>query len=369
MKYIGLASNEAAPGGYFLKARLLSTGSVLASIALVAGWVVIGGHKACDKKPDMRYYPRVRSAAYPTPDSARLITLEGDLLTTDDGGRTWITVSGKDFGFFERTSFVGKLHGWANSRTKNVLRTSDGGASWIVITRLSENRVSLLGDIGFIDSAHGWMVSPSALWLTENGGATWRSSVLPEDATRPVYFCRFLDADKGWLSGSGGAFYRTVSGGQSWEFQRLGTGKQDLREVTFLNSTFGWTFSATPPEVFITIDGGESWRASRPIGASGVLSASFVNRDEGWILASLQETSHEPGALPPNTLLHTTNSGRTWENAGVWQAEPNMNKVHFVNSSIGWLLGTNTVYRTEDGGKTWAAVLTVVKDHKSEAPK
>src|SRR6266446_2591705 len=108
-------------------------GQVLGGICLIAAWAVFGGYRACDKRPDMRYYPRVQAAAFPDANSAKLVTLDGDLLTTDNGGRSWRRVPGNEFGFFDHISFLDSLHGWANTRNAHVVRTSDGGASWVVI--------------------------------------------------------------------------------------------------------------------------------------------------------------------------------------------------------------------------------------------
>ncbi len=241
-----------------------------------------------------------------------------------------------------------------------MLRTSDGGVNWVVIARLNRENEGSLGDIGFVDAAHGWMVSPSALWLTQDGGATWHGALPSMEVYRSPYFCSFLDADNGWLSGSGGAFYRTQDGGHSWQFRQVGSGREDLREVCFLNASFGWTFSVTPPRIFFTFDGGDSWEAkSAPTGASGLLSVSFVSAREGWTVAILQGTAHETGRLPPNTLLNTSDGGQTWNNAGIGKDEPNLHRVHFLDSAHGWLLGASCVYRTSDGGQNWNVVLSV----------
>jgi photosystem II stability/assembly factor-like uncharacterized protein len=312
------------------------------------------------KSVDMRYYPRIRCSAFPSANAARLVTLSGDLLTTENGGREWREITGKDLGSFDHIAFIDDRRGWANTRSSEVLRTTDCGASWTRTSKLVDAAGGSLGEIWFLDDVHGWMVHPLAVWRTEDGGLRWRRSALREDPPKAAFFPIFITANVGWLSGAGGALYRTTDGGESWHLRDISAGTDDLAEVSFLDAVTGWTFSVTHPKIFWTFNGGETWEARPgPPGASGLLSLSFVSRREGWALAVGPGVPGQVDRILPNTLLHTTDGGETWQGAGVWKKEPNLHRVWFVDRDHGWLLGRTNVYRTENAGETWQIALEV----------
>ena len=70
----------------------------------------------------------------------------------------------------------------------------------------------------------------------------------------------------------------------------------------------------------------------------------FVDTQHGWIVGS------------NSTILHTNNSGMTWEKQ---PSQPlpfkvDFYKVRFINTLTGWIVGdAGTVLKTTDGGATW----------------
>ncbi|HYF80912.1 MAG TPA: hypothetical protein VD973_27690, partial [Symbiobacteriaceae bacterium] len=59
-------------------------------------------------------------------------------------------------------------------------------------------------------------------------------------------------------------------------------------------------------------------------------------------------------------LLHSADRGATWESFTVEGAGENLNQVHFVTATDGWLLANvgqePLLARTRDGGQTWTQV-------------
>src|SRR5436853_2087112 len=157
------------------------------------------GCASADKKIDMKRYPRVRSWAFPAVDSARLVTLSGDLLSTDDGGRNWSTLIGAEFGKFYSVCFLDTQFGWANTRNGQVFRTRDGGLSWERIATVDDETGPTLGAIGFRDRENGWMIDPFEFWRTTDGGATWLK-LTPKDAgPSQGFYCAFNTPSTGWI--------------------------------------------------------------------------------------------------------------------------------------------------------------------------
>lgn len=192
-----------------------------------------------------------------------------------------------------------------------------------------------IGDVG---SAGGvtWAINGHGIWLTTNGGRTWRRSVPSDVAGAKIAVAdppdiQFVNEQIGWMSAPL-AFDRQelASRGRHWEFDR-------------------------------TTDGGRTWHVSTPPGCLRVCdggSFSFLDARHGFLLAAVQ------GANAPNKLFRTNDGGRTWQlvsRPAIW------GPITFVNSKEGFAGGPGqtiiglyvgppiiTLYRTTDGGRTWS---------------
>ena len=119
-----------------------------------------------------------------------------------------------------------------------------------------------------------------------------------------------------------------------------------------------------------TIDGGITWTDITPSGSPGTTALiHFRDADHGWAAyLSWQD------ALPTDayTIWRTTDGGNTWEtSAAINMADIAMEGIFptgffFLNSQTGWFrasLGGGmhktypTIYRTTDGGRTWARMM------------
>lgn len=163
-----------------------------------------------------------------------------------------------------------------------------------------------------------WVLTGKALWLTGDGGATWRA-VTPQAVpiAGPVGVT-FISADLGWLAApaaSPGFFTvaATTDGGQSWQ----------VREQRFFAPT-------------------------DPAGNAGGLSMHWLDRRTGWLVVRQTTSSN----FNLGVLFATQDGGGTWQQRSLPGGEP----VFFVSAAIGWTVaGPNgdTLYRTGDGGRTW----------------
>jgi photosystem II stability/assembly factor-like uncharacterized protein len=73
---------------------------------------------------------------------------------------------------------------------------------------------------------------------------------------------------------------------------------------------------------------------------------ALVGPGQGWVTRS--RTDYMDLNLQPNELLHTSDSGGSWETLSV-----DGGLVDFVNDKIGWVVGYKVISKTCDGGKTW----------------
>lgn len=227
-------------------------------------------------------------------------------------------------------------------------------------------------------------------WTT---AGTQLAAIATADATRyqptawpiaPNYMAgiHYLDATHAWASGTGSIY---AFNGTSWTAQNPGTA-QSLEQVTFANTTTGWSVGAAGT-IVATTNGGTTWAAQtsgttqglwdidcvsattcRAVGNGGVIRAT-TNGGATWV----GQTSGTTQALwdvdcvsttlcwvvgAGGTVLKTTNGGGTWtaQTSGVTSQ---LLGLSCVSSTQCWISGTGGVVRTtSNGGTTWTAQST-----------
>ena len=163
----------------------------------------------------------------------------------------------------------------------------------------------------------------------------------------------FVTPSTGWVAatlGSGTfALLRTNDAGSTWTRQLTGAIDQRNVYLRFFDSRRGVLGLIGPrPAVFRTADGGRTW-SPRPMSSSAyLLSISFVDPDDGWLL------------LDTGELLRTADGGASWSNLGVpLAAGDQAYRVQFTDRQVGWLdsVSANPVaFKSIDGGVTWRPV-------------
>lgn len=193
-----------------------------------------------------------------------------------------------------------------------------------------------IGDVG---SAGGvtWAINGRGIWLTTNGGRTWRRSVPRDIAAAGIAVAsppdiQFVNKRDGWMSAPLAFDRRELSKGlHHWEVD--------------------WTS-----------DGGRTWHVSTPPGCLRVCyegGLSFLDARHGFLLAAVSGS-----VQTPNKLFRTDDGGRTWQLV----SRPLVGgPITFVNEEEGFAGGPGqtviglyqgppilTLYRTSDGGRTWS---------------
>lgn len=311
--------------------------------------------------------------------------------------------------------YVGTSGGvaWAIDPHKSLWLTVDGGRTWrYTLRRDFEPQVQ------FVDKRHGWMIASideygsTALERTVDGGRTWRVSSLPGCAApAPYHRCQpsqisFLDARHGyvvatppWGKGNPRLLW-TDDGGASW---RLVARPALDGEITFVSRRDGFLFRPigvttcdgamnapcppnTPPALYRTTDGGETWskvlvppptsviRVGRRLVARGS-ERIYVSRDGGTHWTTVVVPPHIARAgrnfstatakmwtfASRNRLYATGDGGRSWKTI-VPRGLPrpvDINQIAFSSPRVGLMMvgrpryAYGTLYRTKDGGRHW----------------
>ena len=310
---------------------------------------------------------------------------KGAILTTSDGGRTWVRVW-RGAQELHQVDFVTASTGWALG-DHLLLGTIDGGQHW---RQLGQPESGPLRQVHFSSPTQGWGVAGGAnqnddrsipattLVHTSDGGRTW--SALPAPAP-PQSVCFTAQGD-GWLA-SDTRVWRSVDGGRSWGSRPSFTLPVLANEPPF----FAALQCAQPGAPWVRFDSGDHYAGHSPY-------ALYTSRDGGahWrgVLSTLGAvlTVRLPGGpgsypgpfsvvdpqraflLSPSPAAEATGAVLISQGGSRLQRLPDIpgttlfmpHSVSFASATRGWAVGANlagqaVLLATIDGGRSWHSQL------------
>lgn len=282
-------------------------------------------------------------------------TAETVVLRTSDGGHSWKVSAFPDENTISSIYFKTREHGWlmtswdsnSTKESKALYATADGGATWNMVMQneqynpnLPNNAIPMAGvttGMIFRDTMHGLVTLQTGalpkMYVTNDNGATWKQGFefLVNEQWRgcdkvitgqPEFFGDRSTA--GWLpvgcqkDNEGTVAYNgyfTNNGGASWEFVPFGlkaqSGINRHFAPAFLNTQLGWTLNGST--MYTTNNEGRTWTAlpassvleSKLLEYPEIVKLQFVSSDVGWLLIQKEENRR-------SILLGTTNGGVSW---------------------------------------------------------
>jgi photosystem II stability/assembly factor-like uncharacterized protein len=267
---------------------------------------------------------------------------------TSDGGRTWESapLPSAALGHGYRSAYVSfatALDGWVTvqpwepqGNTTVVFASTDGGATWSMVD--GDAPVSA---VAFLTPEIGWGLNPTSttLYRTTDGGASWQPVDVPAPAGGSLTMPKFFGTD-GYLlalpksgkavveeTSDGGAVWRaretpfvaaalaTTSGPLSYSAEPLCLGCVEPFAVVSPTEWVFWGGGA----LWLTVDGGRSWRSTRPESSTGGFAPSFEtgrvstallqfsSGADGWVVATGPGSAQQP---VQSVLLRTRDDGR-----------------------------------------------------------
>ena len=197
----------------------------------------------------------------------------------------------------------------------------------------------------------------------------WEPVSYSEDLSLSDVF--FVNVDVGWVAGAAGTILHTKDGGTSWTAQ-LGGDPGDaaapISRLRFFDEHHGW---ATQDRKLLRTQDGESWEEIGTL-PHGFTDMAFTSPTVGFAGGKPAEVggSH-------NTIFRTQDGGKSWKPVWTCVAKAMINglarnisctieQFHFVTPDVGYVvLATNCVgmgcgpppliAKTEDGGESWEA--------------
>lgn len=278
------------------------------------------------------------------------ITVGSDNYRSADGGRTWAKTIVPAEGLSSIQQLM--LDGGAIFRSRydaaEAYLSEDGGATWRSVNKPDSNYGSWvfkrLGADAW-QAMEGGMVS-----ISTDGMRSWARAggIDPQLTQRSMLATWFFDATRGLGLNALGELQETRNGGRDWtvKIRDLGTSYGPTR-FQFVSANHGWLLS-TDGKIYRSIDGGEHWSAPLS-GRSGVTAFHFVDADHGFALGR----DYSDGTLyyGKPVLLATSDGGQSWRNHA--ELVDGLIDVQFSSVLKGIAVGGNRIVTTEDGGLTW----------------
>ncbi|ROL61640.1 hypothetical protein D9V86_04720, partial [Bacteroidetes/Chlorobi group bacterium ChocPot_Mid] len=132
-----------------------------------------------------------------------------------------------------------------------------------------------------------------------------------------------------------------------WDAQVLPDKVMDINSLFFLDTLNGWAAGGYSSlsgnvegygKVFHTSDGGLNWEEQYKLDGNYFYKVYFINSSIGFVLGS------------SGKLLRTSNGGANWDSIPLNEYN-NLRSISFMDDRIGWLAGTyGTLMRTTDAG-------------------
>ena len=288
------------------------------------------------------------SFSFPTADVGYLLTTDGAVLRTTDGGRSFSSRAVPQGGGLTALMFRNATEGLATTTGGDIFRTTDGGSSW---SREFDGDVALNG--GRFIGAQAVAVGAGGRFLvSSDGGDTWTRPAAEPGAPTPP-FTDFVDVRCASattclvvpLFGPGGLVYRTTDGGRSFD----STGVSNAFALDYASATRAVTVGFGG-ETHVSDDGGARFaRLGDPLPAP--LSGRLIR-------ATSTNVAHLAGAH--GVLMRTLDGGETWANVSV-PTDASLRDVWFATTDVGYAIDiSGGFFGTENGGASWSILDTGV---------
>ena len=304
---------------------------------------------------------------------------------------------------------IDPLQGWGIGSTNNsndhVFRTQDGGTKWKDVTPPEPDPgagVVLHAAAAFRGMSYAWVIysqdaqagpsNPALVWYTSDGGNSWNYGMLDLSTIMYQFFIPthlvFIDNLTGWMLAHVGAgmmhdyitIAATTDGGLTWQFVLEPNSEANILScskngMAFVDAKNGWVSvecnGVYPhPYLYRTSDGGFTWQELN-MPAPPATTDFFDNYACGTYYPTLFSKTSAVFAMrcrdiatyktQQNYLYRTTDGGSNWQ-VNALPADFTIpdygGGLYFASEQEGLAL-SRKIFKTADGGQTWAKVRLV----------
>ncbi|MDZ4759108.1 MAG: YCF48-related protein [Bacteroidota bacterium] len=222
-------------------------------------------------------------------------------------------------------------YSWGNSDTAyfangdNIVYTYNAGNQW---SYFQHQQSGLASDVHAFSGSYFIMVcSDGNIYETMDGGTTFNA--LTSGTTSNLNSLHFVSSSLGFACGDDGVIVKTSDGGQNWSKLTSGT-TEVLKYIWFADKNNGFACGDVGT-IIKTTDGGANW--------SNI--GSGVNTQLNCIKNAGNSTSTYYACGDGGTILKSTDGGSNWTKLTLTNVSDILEKLYFVDSTIGFCVGLN----------------------------
>lgn len=302
---------------------------------------------------DLAYIPPVTGAVFTSSNEAWVLTRKGLLKRISINGQSINVVDAQQR--VQGMSFISPSQGWTVDSDWNVWHFN--GDRWASVGHNSDNRFGLAGEPGliFADDRVGWARTLGRLFATEDGGRTWKK-VLDTELS-DLLGVSVLNRDIVFLYGRKGMVAQTRDRGQTWTNVDLGVTSDVTALACREEGRECWAGTAGG-EIFAIYGDASTKRV--PFSTSKEMTITDIYPfSDGGLLVSGFTLVRDGNPTPGGVLFTTGDEGATWQMVDVPQ-DDRFEQVACFGDAI-WLASHSAIYRSSDGGGSWAKVYGALK--------
>jgi len=260
----------------------------------------------------------------------------------------WLQLESPISEFLLDVSFFNDDFGIISGNFGTLLKTNSGGLCWESLdvgVRAPFTTAFIINENVF------FTLGGNAIYKTSNGGQTF-NELGKVKGGGGLFDFYFFNENKGIQVKGGDDLFKTEDGGQTWT--NVYPNYSSAQKLQFVTPNIGYLYGGSGSDGFTsgqlhkTIDGGNTWfqiESESNITRAVIRTMYFVNENLGYFVNDLRE------------FYVTQNGGLTWT-LRTTMGELILDMV-FINEELGYAVGGRSVYKTEDGGVSWA------EDYKS----
>lgn len=245
------------------------------------------------------------------------------------------------------------------------------GQNWL--SQTSGTTASLRG-VSAVNAQVVWASGARGTYLkTSNGGETWQVAEVPGAEALDFRGIRAVDEQAAYLLSSGpgdkSQIYKTTDGGKRWVRLFVNPDPKGFFDaIAFWDAQHGIVVGDPVNgqfAIFTTDDGGASW-TRRPTPPSGPNEGAFAASNTCLTVRGKREAWFGSGGVGGGRVFHTKDGGLTWTAASTGirneTASAGVFSVAFADARRGIVVGGDytkdketrqNAARTSDGGRTW----------------
>ena len=340
---------------------------------------VLQGYPQVTLGPDGRGLALINQTPQPTGDGSVIVPAPQAtwrLLATDNGGRNWRDVTNGLLGndnapTFTEAPFADPTALWY---TENDFRYNDRVIQRAAVIRDPFEPLTLsLSLPGEPETPRAVQRVSTSVWLVGYGpylperwyssadaGRSWTRvpSHAGQETRDTVAGLWFFDAKQGLRVDRSGAVMTSVDAGRSWQSVAI-VGNGSVGAWRLQVTLDGIALVTAAGKVYRSDDRGRHWQAVPMPASWWVTQVQFVDAMHGWAAASTSCSTSGDIGFCENSLFRTEDGGRSWQATPAPLSE--YQNMAFANANVGvWTNWDGTIQRTTDGGRSFKPAQTDV---------